>query len=293
MKRILTIILFFALITGAFSHMGCKKSDETDEFKLTVSMTAGVTGTPEAGAHIYSNNEQVPYEYTLEYGYVDLRVILDGVEVDPSGVITITGTHVISSASGPDPAAFPLTVAVTDGVTGTPSAGIYYYYAGDQVDYSFALADDYENLSVKLDGVDVPSSGTVNVSKAHVLTAGGTLHYEIQGDWSMTESYGDGSYFEVTLTFSGDDESGTVTDTDGGVGTYTVDGIIVNFDLVYPDVTYQYTGFFPTKDTLSGNATRTVSNGNVYAGTFGATRNSSTLNGVSVAPYKKGDTHIQ
>ena len=51
--------------------------------------------------------------------------------------------------------------------------------------------------------------------------------------------------------------NGTVSDSDGGVGTYEFNDDTVDFTLVFPDVTYEYSnGDFTDENTMNGNCKR-------------------------------------
>jgi hypothetical protein len=289
MRKILTISLIIALVTGTLLLTGCKKSEETQEYKITVYLESGVTGTPEAGTHEYSQNEQVAYEYGLERGYVDLQVSLDSATVDSSGVVTVTGAHSLNAYCEPDPEAFALNVSVAGGVEGSPASGVYYYYPGDQVDYNYTLLEDYQDLSVELDGDPISTSGTINMDADHLLVVSATLHYDVTGTWLMTEEYNDDSSFSVTLTFTGDDLSGTVTDSDGGIGTYTVNGTLVEFNLEFPEISYEYSGFLTTEDNMSGYADRKLPDGTTVSGTYNAVRTSDILQSQGGSRKGKGN----
>ncbi len=93
-----------------------------------------------------------------------------------------------------------------------------------------------------------------------------------QGTWLLRETYDDGSTFAVNATFSGSFTAGTVTDSDGGSGTYTFIGAAVAFKLVFPDVTYEYEGDFSDDDTMGGTCTRYQTAENVIDGSWTATR---------------------
>jgi len=272
MKKILTISLLFTILTVTILHMGCKKSTETNTYTLTVNIPAGVLGSPETGRYTHDLNDKVDYDYTPDTGYLNLEVRLDGSVIEPSGTITIEGDHSLQAYITPDPEAILFLVSVTDGIDGAPAAGIYYRYPGATIDYSYSLKDKYQDLVVKLDNVEIPASGTITIDAEHVLTASATLHYDIRSSWTLEEKYNDGSSFNVTVTFSGDSESGTVSDSDGGVGTYTVNGTVVKFNLAFPDVAYDYSGLFATEDTISGSSIRIFTDGTSSTGAFIGTR---------------------
>lgn len=167
---------------------------------------------------------------------------------------------------------YELNVVMGEGVTGQPTTGTYPYEPGDTIDYSYSLLPNYTNLVVTLDGETVEPTGTVVISGVHTLKATATTIYDIIGDWAMEEEYDDESSFSVTLTFSGTVRSGTVTDSDGGSGTYTVDSNnVINFNLIFPEVTYEYLGRFDDANSISGTSERIIGN-NTYFGTWSATR---------------------
>jgi hypothetical protein len=274
MRKILTLSMIFAILTGTLLHIGCKKSDEADVFSLTVFINPGVTGTPGTGTYTYEENDQVTYDYSPRDAYINLRITLDGTEVANSGTITITQQHTLNASADPDPAALPLTVSLSGGVIGTPAAGVHYYFPNTQVDYSYSLAEDYKDLEVIFDGAAVASSGTITILQDHTLTARAILQYDIRDPWLLQEQYTDGSEFVVTLTFSGDIESGTVTDSDGGTGTYTVQATSVSFTLEFPDITYEYNGVLTGRDNMAGSSSRIIRGGETIIGGWTATRSS-------------------
>jgi hypothetical protein len=143
------------------------------------------------------------------------------------------------------------------------------------VDYSYGLAEDYKDLRVTFDGVEVANSGTITILQDdHALNATAVLQYDIRDPWLLEEKYSDGSEFTVTLTFSGDIEGGTVTDSDGGTGTYTVQGSSVNFTLEYPDITYEYNGSIISRDNMTGFSSRIIRGGETITGDWTAVRSS-------------------
>lgn len=264
MKKIFTTIFVFAILIGMLINTSCKKSEDVVEYILTVSLYDGVTGTPEAGTYTYNDIEEVEYNYSLEEGYTRMTVLLDGEEVDSSGSFTMDGDHYIVVTAGQGTGEYQLIVSISNGATGTPEEGTYYYDAGDQIDFSYSLEDGYTNLRVAFDGADIGSSGTITISQDHTLYVYTEKEYLIQGSWSLAEEYEDGSAFNVKVTFTGDIENGTVVDSDGGIGTYTVSGGSVYFIIEYPDVIYEYTGDFYDEENMGGDSKRFYVNENTY-----------------------------
>lgn len=295
MKRVLFPISLFILLTlvciCVMTFTGCKKSGEAVEYTLTVNVSNGVIGSPQAGTFPYNIDDRVDYSYTLDQGYSNLTVTLDDVEIDPSGTVTIKGNHVLKAQASRGSGEYLFTVAIAPGVGGTPEEGFYYYDAGDQVDYSYNLQDGYTNMRVVFDGVVIADSGTLTVSQKHTLSVYAEKEYYVQGSWTLEEAYKDKSLFTVTVVFTGETRTGTVVDSQGGVGTYTVDGSVVKFTLVFPEVTYEYNGTFTDEENMGGDAKRYTSPGNYSNGTWVAVKNtaSSLSLPASASPKKKGD----
>lgn len=165
-----------------------------------------------------------------------------------------------------------LNVTLGEGVTGTPTTGTYPYEEGDTVDYSYSLLPNYDTLTVTFDGEAVDPAGTITITGTHNLKANALPVYDLNGNWSLQEAYDDGSAFSVTLTFTGTSDSGTVTDSDGGSGTYTVNTAnVITFNLVFPEVTYQYTGIFIDVNNMNGDSERVIGN-KTYFGEWSAAR---------------------
>jgi hypothetical protein len=286
MKRKPYFIMTLSVLALMAAAGSCKKADTTTG-TLTVILSAGVTGVPEAGTYSEVVGDKVSYSYVLSEGYSKLTVVLDGTQVDASGTITISGDHVLQ-AYADDNRQYTLTVTLGAGATGSPEAGTHAYAKDTVVPYSYALDDGYKDLSVKLDSATVNSSGTVTMSADHVLSISATAKDNIQGAWSLSETYEDGSSFDVTATFTGDYTKGTVADSDGGQGTYTVNDTAVTFTLVFPDVTYTYTGSFSDADTMSGSCTRYQTEDNVISGTWSATRSTASAASRATGRIRKG-----
>ncbi len=275
MKRTTIAVLGSALLLVILSCGSCKEA-EVEMGTLTAIISEGVSGDPAAGSYELQVGSTKAYAYTLEAGYQKLTVLLDGKEVAASGTFTVSGNHKLQAYSD-DNLQYTLNVSWGSGVTGTPAAGTYYHKQGTKVLYSYALAGGYTGLSVKQDGFSVSASGTVTMDADHTLYAGAELKRDVRGAWRLAESYDDGSSFEVTVTFSGTLTGGTVTDSEGGAGTYEYNDSTVDFTLVFPDVTYEYSnGDFSDDNTMSGDCIRYQDKNNAAGGTWTATRNAST-----------------
>jgi hypothetical protein len=93
--KIKTLALFCVITFSLFLTGSCSTAEDV-QYTLNVTVAAGVTGTPVTGAYTYSENEVVNFSYTLQTGYENLVVTLDGVTVGNSGVITMNTTHTLT-----------------------------------------------------------------------------------------------------------------------------------------------------------------------------------------------------
>jgi hypothetical protein len=272
MRHISTLILI--IILAFLLNPSCKSTQETTERILTIILSEGVSGTPTGGTYFHEDGDQVIYSYSLLAGYTDLVVTLDDTEIASDGTITIEDNHTlrVSATRQTSSGEFSLLVTHGPGITGTPEPGLYDYQANDQVNYDYQLESGYTNLEVTLNGDQIPSSGTITMTQDHALQAVATKEYPILGSWTLEEYYNDGSSFIVTATFAGTSLSGTVVDSQGGFGTFTMDGSIIEFTIQHPEVRYEYIGSFSDDNTMSGTSKRFLSEDSYIGGTWSATK---------------------
>lgn len=188
-------------------------------------------------------------------------------------ILIINGLFFLSGCKTTTPFyGFEVYVTLSEGVSGTPESGTYQYSEGDIVSYNYSVDSNHVNLRVTLDNQEIEASGTFAVTGDHTLTAYADPVYNIIGTWNITEEYADGSSFSVTLVFSGTSNSGTVTDSHGGVGTYTVDEYNnISFTLQFTEVTYNYQGDFEGATSMKGNSQK-VTSAETYNGIWIASR---------------------
>jgi len=65
---------------------------------LVVNLGAGVTGSPSASGP-YTKGVSVPYSFTAQSGYSDLKVNLDGSPVPASGTVVMNGNHTLTATA--------------------------------------------------------------------------------------------------------------------------------------------------------------------------------------------------
>jgi hypothetical protein len=71
----------------------------TKQYKLTVTRGIGVNGTPGSGTYYYDYGNQVNYNYSLQTGYKDLVVRLNGATVYKSGSITMNKDQILTASA--------------------------------------------------------------------------------------------------------------------------------------------------------------------------------------------------
>ncbi|MGE5341129.1 MAG: hypothetical protein ACM3SY_06570 [Candidatus Omnitrophota bacterium] len=148
------------------NHILAASADKT--YNLQVAKGEGIIGIPDSGNVSYKDGYIVNYGYTLQTGYSNLVVLLDGIQVVPSGTIKMDQNHSLIATAG---RTFTLTVIKGTGVDGSPNTGSYTYNEGDTVVYNFSLVSNYKNLTVTVDGTTVPVFGTITMNGNHTLTA--------------------------------------------------------------------------------------------------------------------------
>jgi uncharacterized Zn-binding protein involved in type VI secretion len=159
------IVALVAVAGGAALYfLVLKKKNYT----LTVTVGEGVTGTPAAGTSTNEKGTVVAYSYSLQSGYENLTVTLDGAAVAASGTVTMNANHALAASAVKT---YILTVSRGEHVDGPPASGTYSYASGTNVPYSYAPASGYSNLEVKIDGVAAANAGTIAMTTNHSLTA--------------------------------------------------------------------------------------------------------------------------
>ncbi len=173
-------------------------------YNLTVNVSEGVTGTPAAGTSSHKKGTTVSYNYSLQSGYNDLVVTLDGATIPASGTVTMNANHVLEAKATKF---FTLTVTKGAHVTGTPNNGSYTYARGSTVNYNYEPASGYNTLEVKVDNVAVANAGTIIMDADHNLTVSASKTY------TLTVSKG--------AHVNGTPNSGTFTYTGGTIVNYS------------------------------------------------------------------------
>ena len=103
-----------------------KKADPEVKYTLTVTKGFGVEGTPESGTYTYSEGSAINYNYSLQTGFKDLVVKLDGATVAAGGSIVMNGNHTLEIPSPPF------------SVQPVPWNGHYYLVVKENIDWTTA-----------------------------------------------------------------------------------------------------------------------------------------------------------
>lgn len=151
-----------------------------------------------------------------------------------------------------------LMVTLSDGVSGTPPAGTHSCEANSTVTYSYAPQSGYQNLQVKLDGINVSSSGIIAIGTSdHVLNVTASP-WDVRGNWNGTLT-DDNNSEPLHVTFSGASAtSGTTSGDIGGptgTGTFTSSGSVINFTLIWNFGNFTFSGTLASPNSMSGTWT--------------------------------------
>lgn len=88
--------LFFLFVLSLLFFIGCKTSEDTAQYSLIVSVGEGINGTPVSGSFNYTEGDVVTYNYSVQAGYENLEVKVDGITMTSSGVITMNMNHTLT-----------------------------------------------------------------------------------------------------------------------------------------------------------------------------------------------------
>ena len=163
------------LTAAAIAIILSLKKKKTKMYTLDVSRGEGIEGSPNSGSSSYKEGTTISYNYTLQGGYTDLVVTLDGQAAAAGGNITMDRDHTLIAYASRITTQYTLTVNKGQGVNGIPESGNYTYYEGTPVNYSYSIQEGYTNLAVTLDGISVSASGTITMNSNHILAASATI----------------------------------------------------------------------------------------------------------------------
>jgi hypothetical protein len=184
---------------------------KTKKFDLTVEVGEGVDGSPTTGTYSHKDGSTINYNYTLQTGYEQLTVTLDGAAAAASGAVTMDGVHTlrvsaVKSVNGTykgqtnQGAAYPITIRVTK--VGGVSTMTYYQIrmqsATNNLGYYVTLtvtgypSTPITNYAFSYDGSYVDLSGN--------FTVNGTT--TASGSWGLTYSSGTYGNFTGSGTFN-------------------------------------------------------------------------------------------
>ena len=137
---------------------------------LTVNLGAGVTGTP-AATTSYSPGTVVNYSYSLQTGYQNLQVTLDGSSVPASGSVTMSAAHTLAVAAQVQ--TFTITSSAGSNGTISPNGVTIVNYGGNQT-YTITPNTGYQVASILVDSASTGTATTYtfsNVTSNHTLSA--------------------------------------------------------------------------------------------------------------------------
>jgi hypothetical protein len=247
------------VVVGAILYFSVIKKPE---YSLSVSKGKGIGGTPVVGTFVYKKGKKVHYLFWLDYGYRNLKVMLDNAETAASGEIEMDRDHVLTVTS--EEQFYDLTVTTNEGVTGTPATGTYSCKAGTSVNYNYVLANGYIGLQVKLDGVQVATQGTIVMDRAHTLASAAQSiqppGFDVRGTWRLWRMPGPDAYDPLEMVVAGSPYAGEVyysINSWHNIGKYTVSDNHIEFEF-YPDGLHftEFTGTIQDGNNMNGTYLR-------------------------------------
>jgi hypothetical protein len=201
MKRFGFFIMTLVIGLGILSMLGCPADNGggNGAYLLNVSVGEGVNGSPATGTYSYNQNDAVPYTYSLQNGYKNLLVRVDGAAAGSAGVVIISGNHSLTATADPFD------------VRGNWTGRIY-------------DANNYDLFDIAFSGSS-PASGTTNGGIPGGAVGSGT--YNASGDQvTFTMVYGFGHFnFNGTMTSENHIEGTYTWSGDGTVFTFYFDRI--------------------------------------------------------------------
>lgn len=201
MKKTGLVLMTLLMGLGILFMLGCPGDNggTGGAYTLNVSVGEGINGNPTTGTYNYNQNDVVPYSYSLQSGYQNLLVRLDGSSIAASGVVVISGNHSLTATADPFD------------VRGDWSGRIY-------------DANNYDLFDVTFSGSS-PASGTTSGGIPGGALGSGT--FTASGNQvSFTVEYGFGSFtFNGTMTTENHMEGTYVWSGDGTTYTFYLNRI--------------------------------------------------------------------
>jgi hypothetical protein len=77
------------------NHILTAAASPLNQYTLTITKGEGINGIPDSGVTTYDEGTVVNYSYSLQGGYTNLVVTLDGANVSASGTITMNSNHTL------------------------------------------------------------------------------------------------------------------------------------------------------------------------------------------------------
>ncbi len=87
-----------AVVVGALVYFLVIKKKKV-EYTLAVTIGAGINGSPVSGTYTYTKGKTITYNYSLQPGYTDIHVALDGAAVSTGGTITMDRNHTLTAST--------------------------------------------------------------------------------------------------------------------------------------------------------------------------------------------------
>jgi hypothetical protein len=166
-----------------------KPKPKPKKYNLTVERGEGVDGVPASGTYEYNEDTNVNYSYSLQSGYSDLNVTLDGNVVPSTGTIPMDRNHQLRAMAA-EPGSINVTSTPTgadiflDGVdTGQQTNAVIQNVTPGTHTIRLTLAgyDPAEQTVNVTAGQEIPVNLTLNRSYTNVITINGKLGTKASG----------------------------------------------------------------------------------------------------------------
>ncbi len=196
MKSKLFYLLVVFYLLGLLVYPGCKTAADA-QYVLTVTVGEGITGTPATGSYSYTDADLVNYSYSLQTGYENLVVQLDGVTVGNNGIISMNMSHILTVTAEKifDPNGdwegwlyymtidYPFEVTFTGGLYSGSTTGSF--GSSPLMSGNYSISGNQITFDLYIGSSDIHYWGTItndnNMSGTWESFSGGT-----SGNWELT-----------------------------------------------------------------------------------------------------------
>jgi len=122
-------------------------------YSLTVTLGAGVSGTPAAGSYMHKEGTSIAYSYAEASGYTNLKVQVDGIDAPASGTVVMDMAHILAVQAELKPLTLEEALVGTWEMTMVSSTGVldqrsaqFFWIEGSNRSFRWRVSPPYPNL---------------------------------------------------------------------------------------------------------------------------------------------------